>query len=89
MAAVAERKRVAGVWTLGTTLRRFPLRQSSSPLETLDFLLIGDARLQTVAEQLGRVGYVANSLAAEVDASQWESVPFDALSRWLEILGYL
>lgn len=89
MAAVAERKRVAGVWTLGTTLRRFPLRQSSSPLETLDFLLIGDAQLQTVAEQLGRVGYVANSLAAEVDASQWESVPFDALSRWLEILGYL
>lgn len=89
VAAFVEKERISGVFTLGTQLRRLPLRGTSAPMQTLDFLLVGDQQLEAIAEQLASAGYVANSVVADIDIERWETVPMDVLTRWLEILAYL
>lgn len=90
MSGMMESQKVAAVWTLGTPLRSFQPRQPSAPMQTMDFLFVGDKHLDSLADQLNRMGYVANWLASpNLDLSQWNTVPFAAMVRWLENLGQL
>ena len=57
-------------------------------MQSLDFLFIGDRQLEAW-RTTRQLGYVANSIAAEIDTSKWDTVPFEALKRWLESLAYL
>jgi hypothetical protein len=90
MSGMMDNQRVAAVWTLGTQLRSFQPRQPSAPMQTLDFLFVGEKKLENLTDQLNRMGYVANRLTSpNLDLSQWNTVPFAAMVRWLENLGQL
>jgi hypothetical protein len=59
-------------------------------MQTLDFLFVGEKKLENLTDQLNRMGYVANRLTSpNLDLSQWNTVPFAAMVRWLENLGQL
>jgi serine protease Do len=90
-AASMERKRVKGVLTLGTDLGKLSLRQRNAPLQSLDFLLVGDLKkLDGAAKTLSEFGYAANVVAAEdLKPGAWETVPLEPVSLWLEGLGRL
>ncbi len=89
VAALQQRKHFRGVFTIGTDLRQFRLDQPSAPLQTLDFLLIGDKRLEAIAGNLNRLGHVANFLSPpNLEPDKWATVPQQQIARWLEFLGY-
>ncbi len=90
-ASLSELRRVSGVITCGTSLAGFKWPKPNSPLQSLDFLMLGDlAQLGPVAEQLSDMGYVANTLAApNLELSKWETIPKQTLQAWLEGLGRL
>lgn len=90
MSGMMDTQRVAAVWTLGTQLRSFQPKQPSAPMQTLDFLFVSENKLENLTDQLNRMGYVANWLTSpNLDLSQWNTVPFAAMVRWLENLGQL
>jgi serine protease Do len=90
MAALTERKRCSGVLTIGTQIQSFGLRQANTPMETIDFLMIGDRQLEAVAERLSSQGYSANWLAVpEWDSEDWKKIPMQSIEQWLESLDYL
>ena len=88
-AALMENQRVSGALTAGTDLKGLRWPQANAPMQSLDFLLIGDAKqLSVVAESLTEMGYAANALAApNLELGKWESLPQPAIQRWLEGLG--
>jgi serine protease Do len=90
-AAAADIHRVAGVVTLGTPLPKLGLRQANSPLESLDFLLVGDEReLENANRQLSDNGYAVNVVpAGDLETAQWETIPAEPIYLWLEGLGRL
>jgi serine protease Do len=90
LAGITERQRVSGIFTVGTKIQSFGLRQPSAPLQTLDFLFVGDRQLESVADQLNRLGYAANWISTpDWDGEDWDAVPMAAIGRWLELLDYL
>lgn len=90
-AAAAERQRVSGVITLGTSLPPFQLRQRNAPLQSLDFLFVGDAKaLEQTAQPLREEGYAADVVAAQgIVPTQWGTLPTESVRLWLEGLGRL
>ncbi len=90
-AAVMERQRVQGVMTLGTDMKGLALRTANAPLQSLDFLFVGDGKQSTAAaEALREQGYSATLLDAAIELpAKWEQVPMDKITRWLEGLGRL
>ncbi len=89
VAAAMERKRVSGVATIGTELKRLALRERNAPLQSVDFLLVGDQQsLSQSATILKESGYAVSVLSAnEANAQKWEALPQDQILRWLEGLG--
>jgi len=83
------REKVAGVLTVGTQLPRFQVRQSNFPLQSIDYLLVGEEQsLQVAVETLHKAGFSALSLpAATTQPEKWESHPLDQMVRWLEGLA--
>lgn len=90
-AATLERQRVSGVMTLGTDWGRVNSRQVNAPLQSLDFLLVGDPqKLEAPATALTGSGYAANVVpAGQMEAGRWETAPLESIQRWLEGLGRL
>ncbi len=91
VSASMERERVAGVLTLGTQLGKMDLKQRNAPMQSLDFLLVGEPeKLIAAAEALSESGYAANVLAAPgMKGNTWESTPREPITYWLEGLGRL
>lgn len=88
-AAIGSKKQFAAVLTIATPLRGIPIARPSMPLQTLDFLVVG-GKAEALVEQLNLMGFVANFLnPAGLDVSKWNSVPMDAISKWLESLGHI
>jgi hypothetical protein len=90
-AATSERQRIHGAITLGTDLGRMTLRQQNAPLQSLDFLLVGDPqKLESQAAALSENGYAANVLTAPaIETGKWETIPMEKITRWLEGQGRL
>lgn len=90
-AALMEIQRVSGAMTVGTDLARLGWPTQNSPMQSIDFLLIGEAKkLEPVAESLSNKGYAANVQAAGgLEIGKWETLPTQAVQRWLEGLGRL
>ncbi len=90
-AATADRQRIHGAITLGTDLGRMSLRQQNAPLQSLDFLFVGDSqKLESQAAALSESGYSANVLPAPaLEPGKWETIPLDKIARWLEGQGRL
>lgn len=89
VSAVAQPERVAGVITLGTQLRSVPIQQANMPLQSLDFLLLGDNESMTaLAKLLTEAGYAANAVKAETaEANNWDASLKQTMQLWLEGLG--
>ncbi len=87
--ALMENQRVSGALTVGTDLKGLGWPQANAPMQSIDFLLVGDAgQLATVADSLTKMGYAANTLAApNLELGKWESFPTQAIQRWLEGLA--
>lgn len=90
-AATSDRQRIHGVITLGTDLGRMSLRQQNAPLQSLDFLLVGDPqKLESHAAALNENGFAANVLPAPaLETGKWETLPLEKITRWLEGQGRL
>ncbi len=90
-ASLTESQRVSGTVVVGTELSRFGWPRQNAPLQSIDFLMIGDARqMGLIAQSLGDMGYVANLLSPNnLDVSKWETFPTIELQRWLQGLGRL
>lgn len=90
LAALAERQRCSGVLVMGTKLQSFMLRQPNAPLQTLDFLMIGDRSLESSVERLDSLGYTAHWISLpDWEAGDWKALPIPAIESWLETLDYL
>lgn len=87
--ALMENQRVSGALTVGTDLKGLGWPQANAPMQSIDFLLIGDVeQLATVADSLSKMGYAANALAApNLEVGRWESFPTQAMHQWLEGLA--
>ncbi len=90
-AALTEGSRVSGAMVVGTELTRFRWPRQNAPLQSIDFLLVGEAtKLSPIAKSLSTAGYAANVLSSgSIDVSKWETFPATDLHRWLEGLGRL
>lgn len=87
--ALMENQRVSGALTVGTDLKGLGWPQANAPMQSIDFLLIGQAnQLNTVADSLSKLGYSANTLdAPNLEVGKWETFPQPAMQRWLEGLA--
>ncbi|MCR9292681.1 MAG: PDZ domain-containing protein [bacterium] len=83
------REKVAGVLTVGTQLPAFQVRQSNFPLQSIDYLLVGEEQpLQAAIEALRKAGFSALALPAAIaQPEKWDSHPMDQIARWLEGLA--
>jgi len=90
-AALTEGQRTAGALIVGTELSRFTWPRQNAPLQSLDFLFVGQAqRLGPIAQSLNDMGYAANTLHPNnLDVSKWDTLPTQEIQRWLEGLGRL
>lgn len=90
-AALTESSRVSGAMVVGTELARFRWPRQNAPLQSVDFLLVGEeTKMSSVAKSLSAAGYAANVLGSgSIDVSKWETFPTAELHRWLEGLGRL
>lgn len=88
-AALMENQRVSGAMTVGTDLSRLGWPTQNAPMQSIDFLLVGEEKkLEPAAESLTKKGYAANVQAAGgLDIGKWETLPTQAVQRWLEGLG--
>ncbi len=88
-AALMENQRVSGAMTVGTNLTRLGWPMQNAPMQSIDFLLIGEAKpLEPAAESLNKKGYAVNVQAAgSLDIGKWETLPTQVVQRWLEGLG--
>ena len=88
-AALMENQRVSGAMTVGTDLSRLGWPTQNAPMQSIDFLLIGEAKLlEPVAESLSKKGYAANvQVAGGLEIGKWETLPTQVVQRWLEGLG--
>lgn len=88
-AALMENQRVSGAMTVGTDLSRLGWPQQNSPMQSIDFLLIGDPKqLDPVAASLSKMGFAANVQAVNnLEIGKWETLPTPVIQRWLEGLG--
>jgi hypothetical protein len=89
LAANMQPDKVNAVVTIGTDLGRLRIRRSNSPLQTVDYLLIGDGEaLRSAAENLDRNGYVATVLDSDgLEPQRLETHPQQPLQIWLEGLA--
>ncbi len=89
--ATADRQRIHGAIALGTDLGRMSLRQQNAPLQSLDFLLVGDPqKLESSAAALLDNGFATTILpATSIDPGKWETIPMDKIFHWLEGQGRL
>lgn len=90
-AAVNKLDRVRGVAVIGTDIGRLVWRKQNAPLQSLDFLMVGDVqKLAEKAQQISELGYSVNVVAASGLAfDKWESLPAEQIHLWLEGLGRL
>ncbi len=90
-AALMENQRVNGAMTVGTDLSGLGWPTQNAPMQSIDFLLIGDVkRLGPTAESLSKKGYAATAQAAEgLELGKWETLPTHVVQCWLEGLGRL
>jgi serine protease Do len=90
-ASLTEGQRTAGTLIVGTELSRFTWPRQNAPLQSLDFLFVGEAqRLGPIALSLNEMGYAANTLHPNnLEVSKWDTLPALDIQRWLEGLGRL
>jgi membrane-associated protease RseP (regulator of RpoE activity) len=90
-AAANDLQRVSGVMTLGTQLSRLGWRQQNAPMQSIDFLFVGDEpQLSPTAQRLSDIGYAAEVIpAGGLNVSKWETLPSVEIRLWLEGLGRL
>jgi serine protease Do len=90
-AASTDLQRVSGVMTLGTRLTRLGWRQQNAPMQSIDFLMVGDEeQLTPTAEKLRDIGYATQVLpAGGLNVGKWETLPTQQIQLWLEGLGRL
>jgi serine protease Do len=87
--AMTNGNQFSAVLAINTPLRPFSMPRPNMPLQTIDFLLVG-AKMEPVAEQLNALGFVANSLNPPgLDLAKWNTVPMEAIIKWLESLGHI
>ena len=89
LAGTMLRDRVAAVMTIGTRLEKVVPRVANLPLQSIDFLLVGDvAMLAASAENLRGAGYCTSVLAAPgLESQKWETHPVEPIQLWLEGLA--
>jgi serine protease Do len=86
-AAFGSNRPFSAVLTINSTLRPFAPPKPNMPLESVDFLFLGP-KLEAVAEQLNKLGFVANTLNPPgLDPAAWNSIPMEQIIQWLESLG--
>ncbi len=90
-AALTESSRVSGAVVVGTELSRFRWPRQNAPLQSTDFLMIGEtSQMSPIAKSLSDAGYAVNAFSPNnLDVSKWETLPTVDLRRWLEGLGRL
>lgn len=90
-ASLTESSRVSGTLVVGTELKRFRWPRENAPLQSIDFLIVGEAtKVGPIAKSLSDSGYAANILSPNnLDVTKWETLPAVDLHRWLEGLGRL
>lgn len=90
-AAAADLERVTGVLLIGTATGGLSLRQSNSPLLSLQFMFAGKPdQYEGTIEKLEKAGYSAYlAPMAEFVPGKWELVPLEAITRWMEGLSRL
>jgi S1-C subfamily serine protease len=90
-AALTESSRVSGAMVVGTELARFRWPKQNAPLQSIDFLFVGEAqRFGPITQGLQEMGYVADTLSPNnLDVSKWDTFPAVAIQRWLAGLGRL
>lgn len=91
IAAGTDRKRFKGTLAIGTDLEALALRAENAPLESLQFLFVGKPKsLESPVSKLEENGFWAHVVPMNEFASgKWETIPFEAIMRWLEGLGRL
>lgn len=85
------RPRIRGVLTIGTEVSPRFVRTQNMPLQSIDYLFVGEQEaLQGAIEAFRKAGYAAVAANAPgLDTQKWDTLPSQVIQRWLEGLGRL
>lgn len=89
IAAQMLQPRVKGTIAIGSKINMRGVRQKNMPLQSIDFLLVGETtELAGPAQMLQDAGFSAITLdAPNLDNAKWETQPLEEIQLWLEGLG--
>lgn len=89
VAGSSLRDKVSGIVTVGTDAGRFRVKQPNAPLQSLDFMLVGNPeQLGPSSKSLIEAGYsVILQPSTGTTPQQWETHPQSEIELWLEGLA--
>ncbi len=89
LAAGMQPDKISAVMTIGTDFGRLRAGSRNSPLQSIDYLLVGDSEaLTAAAENLKQNGYAAEILPGNgLEPQKLETHPQEQLELWLEGLA--